>query len=297
MMESGAIVDAHVHPVSEDKVRYPLRPREGATEPDRPRRPGEGGMVEKGQTTEEILAGMDRAGVQAAVLVQSAALYGFDNSYIADSARSHPGRCIALCAVDVLPESAADMLSYWVEGRGCRGIRITQAEALDVPATFPVWARAGELRVPVDLQMQPRHLEKLPTVLERFPDVPVLIDHAGNVNRRLADGTTPATPPEALLALARYPNIYLKLTNQNIDGAREAGVAPLVFFGPLLEAFGAKRLMWGSDFPATADQAYESRVVQAREAFRFIGEEELGWVMGGTAAAVWGELVKNGQSS
>jgi predicted TIM-barrel fold metal-dependent hydrolase len=289
MKETGEIIDAHVHPVSEDRVRYPLRAREGAGGPEgQARRPGEGGMVEKGQTTGEMLAAMDRAGVRAAVLVQSAALYGFDNSYIADSARLHRGRCIALCAVDILHESAAGMLSYWVEGRGCRGVRITQADALDEPSTFPLWERARELGIPIDLQVQPRHLEKLPAVLEQFPGVPVLIDHAGNVNRRLADGTTPATPPEALLALARFPNLYLKLTNQNVDGVREAGVAPGVFFGPLVEAFGARRLMWGSDFPATADQKYESRVAQAREAFGVMGEEEREWVMGRTAAAVWG---------
>src|SRR5207248_2732437 len=162
----------------------------------------------------------------------------------------------------------------WIEGRGCRGVRITQADALDEASTFPVWERAQELGIPVDVQMQPRHLEKLPAVLERFPEVPVLIDHAANVNRRLANGTTPAAPPEVLLALARFPNLYLKLTNQNIDGAHEAGVAPEAFFGPLVEAFGARRLMWGSDFPATADQTYGSRVAQAREAFGLMGEEE-----------------------
>src|SRR5262245_12005052 len=127
-----------MHPISDDHVRYPLRAgREGGNTEGR--RPGEGGMVEKAMTAETMLAAMDGAGVDRAVFVQSAALYGFDNSYIADAAREHRDRCIALCAVDVLAPDAADLFVRWVEERGCRGIRITQADSLDDPATFVVW--------------------------------------------------------------------------------------------------------------------------------------------------------------
>jgi len=264
-MESPVIIiDTHIHPISADRVRYPLRG--GARAPGGVaggRRPGEGGMVEKAMTAEEMLTAMERAGVERAVLVQSAGLYGFDNSYIADSAKAHAGRCVALCAIDVLAEDARKFSVYWVEQRAMRGIRLVAADELDNPRTFAVWEEARRLGVAVDIQMQPRHLPKLESVLVRFPDIPVLIDHAANVNRRSPDGTTPAEPPEDLLALAHYANLYLKITSQNIDGAIEAGVAPEAFLGPLASRFGAKRLMWGSDSPATADQPYEHRFAQA----------------------------------
>jgi predicted TIM-barrel fold metal-dependent hydrolase len=246
-------------------------------------------MVEKGMTTEETLAVMAHAGVQRAVLVQSASLYGYDNSYIADSADANPDRCIALCAIDILADDAPDVLSYWVQQRRMRGIRITTADALDDPKSFPVWERARELHVPIDVQMQPRHHEKLRVALERFRNVPVLIDHAANANRR-ALGGTPAEPPAWLLSLAKFPNCYLKLTSQNVDGALEAKAPGEAFFRPIWQAFGARRLMWGTDWPATADQPYADRLRQAQEAFAFMPVEDQRLVQGGTALQVWPEL-------
>src|SRR5438105_4906637 len=162
METSSVVVDTHVHPIAKDDDRYPLRAGERAPGGVRAgRRPGEGGMVEKALKTEEMLAAMNRAGVQRAVLVQSAGLYGFDNSYIADSAKSHAGRCLALCAIDVLAEDAPQVLRYWIEERGMHGIRLTAPDELDNPATFRIWEQARELGVPVDIQMQPRHLLKL----------------------------------------------------------------------------------------------------------------------------------------
>ncbi len=292
-MEQGQlVVDTHVHPISTDTVRYPLR--SGSRGPGgvaEGRRAGEGGMVEKGMTTEQMLDVMEAADVRKAVLVQSASLYGFDNDYIADSAQAHPDRCIALCAIDVLADDAPDVLSRWVNERGMRGIRFTAADSLDDPKTFGVWERAGALGVPMDVQLRLQHFDKLREALARFREIPVLIDHAGNANRRAADGTPPpAEPPEALLSLAAFPNLYLKLTTQNLDGVLETGAPPEAFFGPLLARFGAGRLMWGTDFPATANQPYGERLAQSKAAFAFMSASDQALVMGGTALAIWPEL-------
>jgi L-fuconolactonase len=292
MRDELYLIDTHVHPISKDKDLYPLRSTQ-TTEPqqDSLRRPGEGGMVEKGMNTEETLSVMKPAGVQRLVLVQSASLYGYDNSYIADSAARHPDHCISLCAIDMLADDAPDVLSYWIEQRKMRGVRITTADSLDDPKSFAVWERARALRVPVDVQMQPRHFEKLRVPLNRFPDVPVLIDHAANANRHASDGTpAPAEPPHWLLSLAEFQNCYLKLTSQNIDGVLEVTDSAEVFFGPIREAFGARRLMWGSDWPATADQPYADRLYQAQEAFGFMSIVDQQFVLGGTAGLLWPEL-------
>ena len=285
-------VDTHTHPISKDTERYPLRRverRDGDRLPAR--RPGEGGMVEKGLDTEEMLSTMAAAGVHKTILVQSSSLYGFDNTYIADSAAAHPQECVGLCAVDVLAEDAADVLTYWVEERGMRGVRLTLPEELDNPRTYAVWQRASDLAIPLDVQLRPTHFAKLARVLELFPGVSVAIDHAGNANRRLPDGRpAPAEPPEALLSLSRYPRLFVKLTSQNVDGVLESGAPEEAFFGPLLQRFGARRLLWGTDFPATADQSYAERLEQSLQAFSFMAEEARRWVMGQTALQLWPEL-------
>jgi predicted TIM-barrel fold metal-dependent hydrolase len=172
-----------------------------------------------------------------------------------------------------------------------RGIRLTQAEELDNPKTYPVWERARELGVPIDVQIRPSQFEKLGRALEVFTDIPVLIDHAGNANRHAPDGTpAPAEPPESLLALSQYPNLCVKLTSQNVDGVFEIGAPGEAFFGPILARFGANRLLWGTDFPATADQEYRERFEQSRQAFGFMSDEELRAVFGGTGLRFWPEL-------
>ena len=275
-------IDTHTHPISGDQQRYPLRPG----------RAGSGGWAtEMPVSTETLLEAMDRCGVHGAVLVQSANVYGFENSNIADGAREHPDRCVAICAIDMLAGGAPDTLTYWVKERGVRGIRVTNAETIDDAAAFPVWQRARDLGIPVDLQLQPPHLARVHTVLDRFPDVPVLIDHAGNANKMLRDGTpVPQEPPSTLLALAAYPNVYLKLTTQNVDGAAAAKEPMSTFLQPLVDRFGARRLMWGTDFPATANERYEDRIAQMRDALSFLSAEDQRWILGESALQVWPEL-------
>ncbi|MGH9016030.1 MAG: amidohydrolase family protein [Acidimicrobiia bacterium] len=76
------LVDTHVHVISDDASRYPLQPA---------RLPG-AWYREAPVTVEELLALMDDAGVDRAVLVQPMGAYSYDNSYAADAAASHPDR-------------------------------------------------------------------------------------------------------------------------------------------------------------------------------------------------------------
>src|SRR3989304_3204534 len=66
---------------------------------------------------------LDEYGVERAVLVQP--IYpGEDNSYVADCAAARPDRYAAVCVVDPGRPEAADRLEYWVDQRGCRGLRL-----------------------------------------------------------------------------------------------------------------------------------------------------------------------------
>jgi hypothetical protein len=64
-----------------------------------------------------------------------------------------------------------------------------------------------------------------------------------------------------LFALARHPNLYLKFTTHNVrDAAR-----PQVFMKQVVEAFGAQRIAWGSNYPASHG-SLASLVADARQA-------------------------------
>jgi len=64
------IIDTHTHVVSSNKVKHPLD--HGAR----------GWSTEVSNNVEDLIAEMDRAGVDCATLVQPNATYGLDNSYL-----------------------------------------------------------------------------------------------------------------------------------------------------------------------------------------------------------------------
>ena len=275
------MVDTHVHVVADDRQRYPLQPT-GLNLPWVQAMP---------VTTERLLERVEEATVDRAVLVQAISAYGYDNRYTADSAERHRGRCTSVCIIDPVAPGADDTLSYWVRERGMRGVRLftaTEPEAtwLDDEATFPVWQRAGELGIPVCVQMRAHQIPRLRRVVERFPEVPVALDHLAGP--RLEEGAP--SPASDLLDLARHPNVHLKFSTVNLDALARAGADTKDFFQRLIDRFGVRRLMWGSNYPATYDRSYHEMAELARRTFGFLSEEERGWLLGETALSLWPEL-------
>ena len=125
-------------------------------------------------------------------------------------------------------------------------------------------------------------LPRLRTMIERFPGVTVALDHLGNAIR--GDSTT---VPQTLLDLAGLPNAYLKWSCVNLDAAAQAGVEFRVLFEPLLERFGAERLLWGSNFPATHHSPYAALVQQALDATAFVSASERDLLFGGAALKLY----------
>ena len=260
------IVDTHVHIVAEDRDRYPLNP-EG---------PALIWYKEAPVTAEGLLLLMDEAGVDRATLVQALSVYGYDNRYVADSARGHPDRFTAVCILDVEAEGAADQLEHLVRNGSVAGLRLftysrPEADWLADPKTFPAWERAASLNIPVTVLMRPSKFPQLREVLRRFPKVPVAVEHLAHVE--LGDGP-PYMGAQALFDLADIPNLSLKFSTVNLYESALGASTPREFFRKLVEVFGPERLIWGTNFPATYDRSYPDQVRLAREALAFLPEAD-----------------------
>ena len=83
--------------------------------------------------------------------------------------------------------------------------------------------------------------------MDRFPKVRIILDHFARVEA--ADGP-PYAAAAPLFALAKYPNLYLKLTHRPLEQAVKGKATPETFFGKVVKEFGANRIVWGSNFPA-----------------------------------------------
>src|SRR6266568_1383041 len=259
----ASIVDIHPHVISTDTKRYPLNPL-GGTQSSWSR--------ERPTPFEALVAAMDEAGVDKAAIVQASTAYGHDNSYVAAAIAAYPRRFTGVFSVDVLAPDAVEKMRHWMD-QGLSGMRLFttgstmpgQATWFDDPRSFPAWQYAGEAGIPVCMQMTPEGFPQLRGLMERFPKVRMILDHLARP--RLVDGP-PFAADKEFFDLARYPQVFLKLTPINVSPKEWGKATPETFFGACIKTFGASRIAWGSNFPATAGPLSEI-LKKAQAAFAF----------------------------
>jgi L-fuconolactonase len=274
------IIDTHVHVVAADQRRYPRKLAGAHTD------------WVRDMPAETLLQLMDEAGIDRAMAVQAYGAYEYDNSYAAQSALLFQDRLVSVCIVDPLHPEAPAQLAHWVKERGVRGLRLfalTQpdSEWIDDPRTFPLWEAAALMAIPVCVCLKFRQVSRLRVALERFPSVPVALDHLGAP--RLAEGP-PYETARPLFELARFPNLYLKFSSVSLYSAASGKSTPGEFFRRLLDIFGPDRLMWGSNFPATYDRGLKEQLGLAREELSFLSEEVRRKLFAGNSQAMWPAL-------
>jgi L-fuconolactonase len=270
-------VDTHAHVIAADDRRYPRAPL-GGKQSDWSR--------ERPVSAEQMLAAMDAAGVEKMVLVQASTCYGHDNSYVADAVAAHPRRFAGVFSVDMLAADAAEKIRHWTS-RGLVGLRVfiaghttAQEARLDDARSFPAWECAVDAGLPICVQARAPQLGQLRVLLERFPGARVLLDHMA---RPLPDDA------ESLFALARYENLALKLTTHNLRDARQGKATPETFLARVVKAFGAARIAWGSNYPASAG-ALGALLADARAALAACTDEERDWIFSRTAKNFYAAL-------
>jgi Predicted metal-dependent hydrolase of the TIM-barrel fold len=158
-----------------------------------------------------------------------------------------------------------------------------QAAWLGHPDSYPAWAHAEQLGIPVCLQMTMDGLPVLRDLLTRFPKVRVLLDHCA---RPELAGGAPYTDAQALFDMAAFPGVYLKLTNRTLEAAAQGQSTPGAFLDAILASYGADRIAWGSNFPAAAG-TLASLAAQARNVLGELSPGDQAAIGHGTAQALY----------
>ena len=297
------LIDSHLHAVSPDRTRYPLRQAD---------LPGNSWVHTSPASAEDLLAAMADNGVQGGVLVQPVGAYGTDNSYVADAvaalspadsspasaATSASPQLAAVCVIDMTAADRLEQLRYWTQQRQMGGVRFfsiptPEVAWLDNPETFDVWEACVEWGVRVSVCILPAELENLGRVLQRFPELPVALDHCGFAD--VADGP-PWNQAAPLFELADYENLHLKVTT-NVLEAAIGGQPQATHPNPagdllltLCRHFGSQRLLWGSDYPQTHNLSYPQLVALAQDASAVLPSQAQADYLGLTARRLWPEL-------
>jgi L-fuconolactonase len=284
------IVDTHVHVFTDDRKNYPQirdTPRAGSIPTIT-----EIGQTEWPLTTVEILTkSMDEAGVDKATLVQAYFVYEYDNRYTVDVSLAHSGRFTAVVVLDPMDPKSPDELSRLVEKQRVTGLRFMRGRlpesSLGNPATFPLWERMQSLNIPLAVNDRIGEIGKILKAMDRYPKVKVAFEHAWGHKV----GLPPHSVLDPLFALAGNPNVYIKTAINNIAAAREAGGRPEQLYEKLVQVFGAKRIMWSSNYPAHPKfGSIKSRLEESKKALATLSKDDQAWILGKTALAFYPAL-------
>jgi predicted TIM-barrel fold metal-dependent hydrolase len=276
---ASKIIDIHPHIISKDTQRYPITPIGGKRSVWSSERPID---------FENLVASMNEAGVDKAAIVHSSTTYGYDNTYMVDCIATQPRRFTGVGSVDFAAPDAAEKIRYWHEKK-VTGLRIfsagstmeKQADSLDDPKTFKAWETCEALGIPVVTQLRREGLYMLYTLIRRFSNVKIIVDHLMHAPR----GEQPPYERCAFLfELAKYPNVHFKLSTNNF---REA--PPETFIPKLLQEIPANRIAWGSNYPASKGTLKEM-VDEAKAALSRLPQKDQEWIFAKTAQSLYPAL-------
>ncbi len=243
------------------------------------------------EPVEMIMAQMNMNGVDRAALIQHRGT--FDNGYLFECAQRFPGRFAVVAIVDTSSESAEADLERWAEMGAC-GVRLAPLERSGGGDPLAIWRKASGLGLLVSSlgdvgQFASREFE---AAVAAFPDMPIIIEHLAGVRQGAAP---PYSTYKRALGLAKYPNTYIKVPGLGEISERPAALGSAFGFEytpPLyemaLDAFGPRRMMWGSDYPPVSGrEGYANALEGVRRHPAFSDPQTLAWVLGETAMSVF----------
>ncbi|GIW09754.1 MAG: amidohydrolase [Chloroflexi bacterium] len=273
------IIDAQVHLWEADR-------------PDRPLDPAARPHLPEPMTAERMLALMDEAGVDRAV-ISPLYLPGNAPDYALEVTQRYPDRFRVMGWFQPTNPDHFARLPRWLDEPGMCSIRLSLNDPhgprlLAEGALEPLWAGAERYGIPVAVFRLGGAAALMEPVVQRYPGLKLIIDHL-NV----------PYPPEQreqrlgeLEQLARFPNVWVKVSALPLFSTERP---PFGDLQPLIQrvyaAFGAHRLLWGSD--QTQQMArnlcrYSENVDIIRvEAARWMPADDVAWVLGKTAAALF----------
>ena len=271
------IIDAQVH----------------AYERDRPERPWAAVLPGPDEVTgDAMIAAMDAANVDGAILVSPFTMYRYDASYAIDVYKKYPTRFRLVKPVDPTDPGVAETIADWAGTEGAVAIRMLLAHGpaidADSAGVAEVMRAAARHGLPINLLCW-GNLGDAAKLAAKHPDVTLVIDHLG-----LQQPFAPPKPdaPFAdlpqVLDLAKHPNVTIKIT-----GACTLSLKPYPYddiWDPvrrIVDAYGIDHCMWGTDWTRAVNfLTYSEGVEPFRETTAFASNERAA-LMGGNLQRIY----------
>ena len=257
------LVDAHLHVFAARSERFPRDVHELYP-------------PELEATAEELIAEMETAGVERAVLVP----LSYHDEYLRYSLERFPGR---FAAIGLQPPGPVDVETYRRrrESVGLQGIRLFTlgepgAQHAEDIAAWPLLAELARTGDKLWFYGGKEQMESLELVLAELPELTVVLNHMGfwpsaldvdEHGRPRFEATYTTEGLEAVRRLARFPRVFVLVSGMYAFSAEAPPYDDLrpVTAG-ILDAFGARRLLLATDFPWIRSEPGYAETLAAHDA-------------------------------
>lgn len=244
------------------------------------------------EPVENLVYEMDRNSVQQAILIQMRGQT--NNRYLFECVKKYPGRFAPVALIDSESANVGATLRR-IADEGASGIRLWATTRSPGSDPLMIWRAAEQLRLPVSCAGASIDFasEAFAQILQSVPQLPIVIEHLGGGMDR---APVPLDQYEKIFALARFPNVYMKLPGLGEFAKRAMPVNDTFPFErpipPLLsmvyQAFGYRRLMWGSDFPPVSSrEGYRNALRFTLHEFQSESDEARASMFGQVARSVF----------
>jgi L-fuconolactonase len=189
--------------------------------------------------------------------------------------------------VDLRSSQLDERLAFFSKHKKLKGLRhIVQAEPLGFlrhPDFIKGVARLRDRNLTYDILIYPSQLDDALYFVNQLPDQKFVIDHLAKPNIRRKEF---ATWSQGMKALAKFPNVYCKLSGMVTEAHwshwHAEDFIPYLEF--VLQHFGTKRIMYGSDWPVCLVAAtYEQQLNLIETFIRSLSASEKQQIMGENA--------------
>jgi L-fuconolactonase len=212
-----------------------------------------------------------------------------ETRWFLDLADRHPFIGGVVGWVDLTDLQVSATLEEFIRHPKFAGIRHPVHDELD-----PCWLLRPDVQgglaalerrhIPYDLLIRSEHLQPSLEVARKFSELPLVIDHIAkpDIRTKAWDDWAPG-----MKELSECPNVYCKLsgmiTEADWDQWKPEDLRP--YIRHVIDCFGPRRVMFGSDWPVCLLAGSYDRMIEALEVnLSDLPADELEAIFGGTAA-------------
>jgi predicted TIM-barrel fold metal-dependent hydrolase len=212
---------------------------------------------------EQLLKDMDEAGINRVVIVPPS-WEGDRNDLAIEAVKQHPDRFAIMGRFNPEAPDAKTTIKTWLQQPGMLGMRFAfHIPVLQEPLVAGkfdwVWSEAEKLGIKLMILVPQNFVHVIDGIAARYPGLSIIMDH---------------------MAIAKRPNVAVKAS------ALPSYIAEPYPFKKVqahakraYEAFGPKRLFWGSDW-SRSPVPYREHVDMWLKDAPWVKEEDKEWIMG-----------------